>query len=246
AFRFLSDTGVVLAGARVDGERGPDPEPLVKLEEAPGAHSHAVFVPAPVRHVRKQRHARGRRKDLARHRPPDVPHLVVDDGPEREPRIAGQFERRPVDDCRKIAAFPGQHGGRHGLGAPLGSRAMIRRRRHHDPPREPARPAVRHLRGEDASPSGYAASNAAPHEAEKGMDLRSGQPLAAGRDRASRWRDEPAQAPLEDRAKPWLAGAGRAAPSAARVPRAVTVAIFLLVFLLPAWPWLSGEVTIPW
>ena len=78
------------------------------------------------------------------------------------------------------------------------------------------------------------------------MDLRSGQPLAAGRDRASRWRDEPAQAPLEDRAKPWLAGAGRAAASTARVPRAVTVAIFLLVFLLPVWPWLSGEVTIPW
>ena len=127
AFRFLSDTGVVLAGARVDGERGPDPEPLVKLEEAPSAHSHAVFVPAPVRHVGKQRHARGRRKDLARHRPPDVPYLVVDDGPEREPRIAGQFERRPVDDCRIIAAFPGQHGGRHGLGAPLGSRAMIGR-----------------------------------------------------------------------------------------------------------------------
>src|SRR5207245_837580 len=34
--------------------------------------------------------------------------------------------------------------------------------------------------------------------------------------------------------------------SAARVPLAVTVAIFLLVFLLPVWPWLSGEVTIPW
>src|SRR6516162_5367603 len=94
-------------------------------------------------------------------------------------------------------------------------------------------PALRHLRGEDAPPSGYAASNTAPDEAEKGMDLRSGQPLAAGRDRASRWRDEPAQAPVGDRAKPWLADAGRAANSAARVPLVVTVAIFLLVFLLP-------------
>jgi hypothetical protein len=58
------------------------------------------------------------------------------------------------------------------------------------------------------------------------MDLRSGQPLAAGRDRASRWREEPAQAPVGDRAKPGLAGAGRAAPSAARVPLAVTLASF--------------------
>jgi hypothetical protein len=31
-----------------------------------------------------------------------------------------------------------------------------------------------------------------------------------------------------------------------RVPLIVTVAIFALAFLLPAWPWLSGRVTIPW
>src|SRR5262249_56590079 len=67
-----------------------------------------------------------------------------------------------------------------------------------------------------------------------------------GRGRASRGRDEPAQAPVGDRAKPGLAGAGRAAAAAAHVPLAVTLAIFLLAFLLPAWPWLSGEVTIPW
>ena len=78
------------------------------------------------------------------------------------------------------------------------------------------------------------------------MDLRSGQPLAAGRDRASSWRDEPTQAPVGDRAKPGLAGVGRASAAAARVPLAVTLAIFLLAFLLPAWPGLSGEVTIPW
>ena len=34
--------------------------------------------------------------------------------------------------------------------------------------------------------------------------------------------------------------------SAARVPVVVTLAIFALAFLLPAWPWLSGAVTIPW
>ncbi len=34
--------------------------------------------------------------------------------------------------------------------------------------------------------------------------------------------------------------------TAARVPLPATVAIFALAFLLPAWPWLSGAVTIPW
>ena len=36
------------------------------------------------------------------------------------------------------------------------------------------------------------------------------------------------------------------AGAAARVPLPATVAIFALAFLLPAWPWLSGAVTIPW
>src|SRR5262245_52831275 len=76
------------------------------------------------------------------------------------------------------------------------------------------------------------------------MDLRSRQPVAAGRERTSRWRREPAQAPIKDRATSWLAGAGRLA--VARVPLVVTLAIFMLAFVLPAWPWLSGEVTIPW
>ena len=35
-------------------------------------------------------------------------------------------------------------------------------------------------------------------------------------------------------------------PRSARVPLAATIAIFALAFLLPAWPWLSGAVTIPW
>src|SRR5262249_57448389 len=76
------------------------------------------------------------------------------------------------------------------------------------------------------------------------MDLRSRQPITAGRERTSRWPDEPAQAPIKDRAASWRAGTERAVT--ARVPLVVILAIFLLAFLLPAWPWLSGEVTIPW
>src|SRR5882762_2874773 len=34
--------------------------------------------------------------------------------------------------------------------------------------------------------------------------------------------------------------------ASARVPLIATIAIFALAFLLPAWPWLSGAVTIPW
>ena len=33
---------------------------------------------------------------------------------------------------------------------------------------------------------------------------------------------------------------------AIRFPLAATIAIFAVAFLLPAWPWLSGAVTIPW
>ena len=49
------DARIVLADARVDRERRADAEPLVELEEAPAADPHAVFVPAPVRHVGQQR-----------------------------------------------------------------------------------------------------------------------------------------------------------------------------------------------
>src|SRR5262249_53584404 len=41
-------------------------------------------------------------------------------------------------------------------------------------------------------------------------------------------------------------GARRPASSVMRVPLGAALAIFLLAFLWPAWPWLSGEVTIPW
>src|SRR2546428_12186906 len=105
------------------------------------------------------------------------------------------------------------------VGLSIGLSRHDRARRHDDPPREPARPAVRHLRGEDASPSGYAASNAAPDEAEKGMDLRSGQPLAAGRDRAARWRGGAGPAPGGGhRTTPPPGAAGGAGPPAPGAP----------------------------
>ena len=53
---------------------------------------------------------------------------------------------------------------------------------------------------------------------------------------------------FEDSPKSWLWGARRspAAASCAPIPLALAVAIFALAFLPPAWPWLSGAVTIPW
>src|SRR4030088_2598112 len=74
------------------------------------------------------------------------------------------------------------------------------------------------------------------------MDLRNRPPVPADGERAARWSP---QASIENRTASWLAGAGRPV-SAARVPLVLTLAIFTLAFLLPAWPWLSGEVTIPW
>ena len=41
------------------------------------ADPHAVFVPAPMRHVRHQRHAGRRRQHLPRHRLADVPDLEL-------------------------------------------------------------------------------------------------------------------------------------------------------------------------
>src|SRR5262249_46568716 len=157
--------------------------------------------------------------------------------------VAGQFERRPVDDGRIVAAFPRQHGGRHGLGAPLRSRAMIglgdimiHRRPH-------LRRGATSLRRRGAAERLCGAQRRMARGG-RGMDVRSRQPVTAGRERMSRWPDEPAQAPIKDRAASWRAAAGRAVT--ARVPLVVTLAIFVLAFLLPTWPWLSGEVTIPW
>ena len=83
------------------------------------------------------------------------------------------------------------------------------------------------------------------------MTLRDHAPVPADGKAVSAWHDEPARTPGTDRVQSWRAGAGLSSPaaagvSAARVPVVVTLAIFALAFLLPAWPWLSGAVTIPW
>ena len=70
---LLGDARIVLADAGVGGERRLDAEAGEQFVEPPGADPHAVFVPAPVRHVGQQ-HLPGRRRDhLARHRPRRCP-----------------------------------------------------------------------------------------------------------------------------------------------------------------------------
>ncbi|KWV49296.1 hypothetical protein AS156_16275 [Bradyrhizobium macuxiense] len=62
------------------------------------------------------------------------------------------------------------------------------------------------------------------------------------------WIDDPAAAPsFSSQATTWLTDAGpRPVASTSKFPLGLTVALFALAFLLPAWPWLSGHVTIPW
>jgi len=82
------------------------------------------------------------------------------------------------------------------------------------------------------------------------MDLRNEPPRRADGEVASRWPEESAPAPIDDRLRSWIAEVRRpravAGAVAGRIPFTVTLAIFVLAFLLPAWPWLSGAVTIPW
>jgi hypothetical protein len=77
------------------------------------------------------------------------------------------------------------------------------------------------------------------------MDLSKGPMVSAAGDHSSRSLYEVARA-TRSRAAAWLAAPGRAAISAGRIPLVLTLLIFMLAFLLPAWPWLSGRLTIPW
>jgi len=106
------------------------------------------------------------------------------------------------------------------------------------------------------------------------MGLRNQPSGRADGEVTSRWPDQPAHAPIRDRlkswfakpwfAKPWFAKPWFAKPwfaklwlaaglppaaagiAVARIPLVAALSIFALAFLLPAWPWLSGAVTIPW
>jgi hypothetical protein len=73
------------------------------------------------------------------------------------------------------------------------------------------------------------------------MGRRDDPPLSAGGEFTSRWREAATVEPIAGRfASRCLAVA------AARVSLPLTIAVFAFAFLLPAWPWLSGAVTIPW
>ncbi len=78
------------------------------------------------------------------------------------------------------------------------------------------------------------------------MDPAERSALSAADDHSSWWHEAPARAAITPRATLLLAAAGRAVVSARRIPLVLTVAIFTLAFLFPAWPWLSGKLTIPW
>ena len=111
--RLLRDAGIVLADARIDGERRPDALLPKQIEEAPDPDPHAVFVPGPVRDVRQQRNSGRRRQQLTGHRTADVPDLEVDDRPQHKPRTVGQLEGRSVDDCGEVAPLARNHGFAH-------------------------------------------------------------------------------------------------------------------------------------
>src|SRR6266478_781447 len=78
------------------------------------------------------------------------------------------------------------------------------------------------------------------------MDPAERSALSAADDHSSWWHEAPARAAITPRATLLLAAAGRAVVSARRIPLVLTVAIFTLAFLFPAWPCLSGKLTIPW
>jgi len=93
---LLRHARIVLADPGIDRKRRRDSKFLVEIEKPPHADPHAVFMPAPVRHVRQQRNAGRCRKYLPRHRLGDVPHFQIDDGPDHDAGIARQLEGRTV------------------------------------------------------------------------------------------------------------------------------------------------------
>ena len=79
----------------------------------------------------------------------------------------------------------------------------------------------------------------------------SGDPPAGrgGESLSTRWVRAETPRTLPDRIRSWLLADAPAAPAGVaglQVPLAVTLAVFAAAFLVPAWPWLSGRVTIPW
>src|SRR5215472_1969833 len=87
----------------------------------------------------------------------------------------------------------------------------------------------------------YAAADAEATQRGTGMENERRMPA----ERAVTWAGE--AAPGVGRPRPWLPWArGAAGAAAERKTLVVTIALFACAFLVPAWPWLSGAVTIPW
>src|SRR5262245_15835932 len=78
------------------------------------------------------------------------------------------------------------------------------------------------------------------------MELGEQPAASAAGDHSPWWYEGLARGSNKARAMRLLAAARRALVATGRIPLALTLAIFTLAFLFPAWPWLSGEVTIPW
>ena len=97
-FCLFGHARIILADPRIDRERRSYVLSLKQVKEAPHADPHAVFMPAPVRHVGEMRHSGRRRQHLARHRFADVPDFKIDDAPEYKTRFIRKLERGPIDD----------------------------------------------------------------------------------------------------------------------------------------------------
>src|SRR5207237_9687085 len=90
------DARIALANLGIDRERRPDAEAPERGVQTPEADAHPVLVPAPVRHVGKERHAGRRRERLSRHRTLDLPDLDIEDGPDHEPGIRRKAQGSPI------------------------------------------------------------------------------------------------------------------------------------------------------
>jgi len=78
------------------------------------------------------------------------------------------------------------------------------------------------------------------------MELGKEPAASAAGDHSPWWYEGLARGSNKARAMRLPAAARRALVSTGRIPLALTLAILTLAFLFPAWPWLSGKVTIPW
>jgi hypothetical protein len=105
----FDDLGIGFADSRVQRDRRRRADLAQHFLQAPEAHPHPIFVPAPVRHVGKLRLALRRRDDHARHRARDVPFLERQHRPNDQSDSIGESQRRAFGDGRKSEPFAWLH-----------------------------------------------------------------------------------------------------------------------------------------